>query len=264
MGASDTVSPLDAPLAPSPLDVAYSERARLVAFLARVYPSHWAADPESPGWPVICVHSPAGQMCWHIGPADIALFPEGIETRESDWDGHTTAQKYERLGALGLAARGQSARFNAMPGTVEHYMWRLIGAADRMRADWAETPPGSPRRNELWRDVHTAADVASAALEDGPAEAERMVQADRKMQERERRVSVPAEDPRPRRFRLERDVDVSGVSGTGIVADGVVWPDGSADVRWRGPRPSAVHWDRFDDAEQVHGHGGASRFVFLD
>ncbi|MCK9896952.1 hypothetical protein [Frankia sp. AgB32] len=68
----------------------------------------------------------------------------------------------------------------------------------------------------------------------------------------------------PRRFQLDRQVDVSGVSGTGIVADGVRWPDGSADVRWRGDRPSAVHWDRMEHAEQIHGHGGATRIVWLD
>ncbi|MCT9932427.1 hypothetical protein N5079_19690 [Planotetraspora sp. A-T 1434] len=68
----------------------------------------------------------------------------------------------------------------------------------------------------------------------------------------------------PRRFQLHRDQDISGVSGTGIVADGVLWPDGTADLRWRGPRPSAVHWDRLDDAEAIHGHNGATRFVWLD
>ncbi|MFH9426392.1 hypothetical protein [Streptomyces sp. NPDC017529] len=68
----------------------------------------------------------------------------------------------------------------------------------------------------------------------------------------------------PRRFYLERHTDVTGMSGTGRVADGVLWPDGTASVRWRGPRPSIVHWDRLDDAETVHGHGGATRIVWVD
>lgn len=68
----------------------------------------------------------------------------------------------------------------------------------------------------------------------------------------------------PRRFYLQRNTDVTGVSGTGRVADGVLWPDGSADVRWLGERPSAVHWDRFDDAVAVHGHGGSTVIVWLD
>ncbi|MFI8104731.1 hypothetical protein [Streptomyces sp. NPDC086023] len=68
----------------------------------------------------------------------------------------------------------------------------------------------------------------------------------------------------PRRFHLLRHHDVSGVSGTGIVAHGVLWPDGTASVRWTGERPSTVTWDRISDAEAVHGHGGATEIVWLD
>lgn len=68
----------------------------------------------------------------------------------------------------------------------------------------------------------------------------------------------------PRRFHLQRDTDITGVSGTGRVADGVLWPDGSVAIRWRGDRPSSVHWDRIADAEHVHGHGGATRLVWDD
>lgn len=65
-----------------------------------------------------------------------------------------------------------------------------------------------------------------------------------------------------RRFRLERDVDVSGVSGAGVVADGVVFSDGVTVVRWRGARRSTVVWDSLDDVEAIHGHGGATRVVW--
>jgi len=68
----------------------------------------------------------------------------------------------------------------------------------------------------------------------------------------------------PRRFYLDRHTDVTGVSGTGRVADGVLWPDGTASLRWRGDRPSIVFWDRMADAEHVHGHVGATRIVWLD
>lgn len=69
---------------------------------------------------------------------------------------------------------------------------------------------------------------------------------------------------RPRLFHLQRDHDVSGVSGTGRVADGVLWPDGTVSLRWIGARPSVVFWDRLEDAEHVHGHGGATRIVWTD
>lgn len=68
----------------------------------------------------------------------------------------------------------------------------------------------------------------------------------------------------PRRFYLDRTTDITGASGTGRVADGVLWPDGTASLRWLGERPSTVHWDRIEDAEAVHGHGGYTRIVWLD
>lgn len=68
----------------------------------------------------------------------------------------------------------------------------------------------------------------------------------------------------PRRFHLQRDTDVSGTSGTGRVADGVQWPDGTASLRWRGPYASTVHWDSITDAEYIHGHGGHTRIVWDD
>lgn len=68
----------------------------------------------------------------------------------------------------------------------------------------------------------------------------------------------------PRRFRLERAVDVSGVSGIGVVAHGVLWPDGGVTVRWRGEHPSTVIWAGIDAVEHVHGHGGATQIVWLD
>lgn len=69
----------------------------------------------------------------------------------------------------------------------------------------------------------------------------------------------------PRLFVLRRHVDVSGISGTGNVADGVEWPDGTASIRWRGEHPSVVHWDRGRvSVELIHGHGGATEVVFAD
>lgn len=83
-----------------------------------------------------------------------------------------------------------------------------------------------------------------------------------------------------RRFELHRDVDVTGVSGEGVVADGIeyfksldiTWPDGlntllpSGWVRivWRGQRPSTVLWPSAQMAMEVHGHGGHTRLVWLD
>ncbi len=68
----------------------------------------------------------------------------------------------------------------------------------------------------------------------------------------------------PRRFQLHRDTDITGASGTGLVADGTIWPDGTVSIRWRGDRPSVVFWEELSHAYAVHGHGGHTRFVWLD
>lgn len=68
----------------------------------------------------------------------------------------------------------------------------------------------------------------------------------------------------PRRFHLQRNVDITGASGTGRVADGVLWPDGTATLRWKGERASTVNWDRIGDAEAIHGHGGHTVIVWDD
>lgn len=65
-----------------------------------------------------------------------------------------------------------------------------------------------------------------------------------------------------RTFRLERDEDVTGVSGTGVVARGVEFDDGSCVIRWHGRDRSTVLWPDVEAAERIHGHNGTTRFVF--
>ena len=66
-------------------------------------------------------------------------------------------------------------------------------------------------------------------------------------------------------FVLMRDTDVSGVSGTGIVADGVAFPDGTVALRWRGGNPTSVvfHDNGVESVEAILEHGGATRLVWL-
>lgn len=67
-----------------------------------------------------------------------------------------------------------------------------------------------------------------------------------------------------RLFELHRDHDVSGVSGIGIVAEGVQFSDGTCVVRWVASRGSTVVWQSIDDVVAIHGHGGATRVVWLE
>ncbi|MEU1986130.1 hypothetical protein [Nocardia sp. NPDC019395] len=64
-------------------------------------------------------------------------------------------------------------------------------------------------------------------------------------------------------FQLHRDRDRTGYSGTGVVADGVVWPDGTVSMRWRGPVRTTVEAASLTDIETIHGHDGATRVVLV-
>lgn len=68
----------------------------------------------------------------------------------------------------------------------------------------------------------------------------------------------------PRRFQLVRDVDVTGVSGTGVVAHGVEFPDGTCAYRWATGTATTNVADSVADVEVIHGHGGATRVEWLD
>jgi hypothetical protein len=84
-------------------DKAYSERARLVAYLAACYPSEIVpAESDSGAWFLVFVTTPAGQMSWHLHEDDLDLFEPLLNAPETgiEWDGHTTEQKYERLAEL--------------------------------------------------------------------------------------------------------------------------------------------------------------------
>lgn len=72
-----------------------------------------------------------------------------------------------------------------------------------------------------------------------------------------------------RTFQLIRVTDHTGISGTGTVADGCEFPDGTTAVRWReltpdtdnyqrGVRATTVIFPSVEAVEALHGHGGAT------
>lgn len=68
-----------------------------------------------------------------------------------------------------------------------------------------------------------------------------------------------------RTFYLEREQDVTGISGTGRVAEGVQFSDGVVAIRWIvGEHRSTVVWPNVEAVEAIHGHGGATRLVWND
>lgn len=62
-------------------------------------------------------------------------------------------------------------------------------------------------------------------------------------------------------FHLVRIEDESGISGTGIVARGVVLPSGAAVLEWQTFHSSVCLYKNIGDVEAIHGHGGKTILV---
>jgi hypothetical protein len=77
------------------------------------------------------------------------------------------------------------------------------------------------------------------------------------------RVStMKGRQPVLRVFQLLRDEDISGVSGVGRVAVGVVFPSGKVVLEWLGENRSFEIFDTIEYVDRIHGHGGKTRVVF--
>lgn len=73
-----------------------------------------------------------------------------------------------------------------------------------------------------------------------------------------------AEISGPWRFRLRRVVDASGVSGTGYVADGVRFADGTCVLRWTTSKASTAVYADHETLMDIHGHNGATVCEWVD
>lgn len=69
---------------------------------------------------------------------------------------------------------------------------------------------------------------------------------------------------RMRRFVLDRAVDVSGTSGTGLVAEGIVFSDGTTVLRWTVALTSTAIYDSIEDLIEIHGHNGSTVLRWVD
>lgn len=107
-----------AELAEAERDQAYRERAQVLAWIASGLPSVVtpAPDVDEPGWLLLFLYPhPDAQLSWHIAPRDVALFADvehvGPEDSRVQWDGHSSAEKYERIAWLTrMTAAAQQAR----------------------------------------------------------------------------------------------------------------------------------------------------------
>jgi hypothetical protein len=70
-----------------------------------------------------------------------------------------------------------------------------------------------------------------------------------------------------RTFELHRDDDETGISGTGVVAEGIEFSDGHVAMRWqthRSDHHSTVIWEHIGSVEVIHGHNGKTRIVWTE
>lgn len=67
-----------------------------------------------------------------------------------------------------------------------------------------------------------------------------------------------------RRFHFMRLEDASGVSGCGIVAEGVVFSNGKVALEWLSAHASTAFYDCLADVEFIHGHSGKTKIIFDD
>lgn len=76
--------------------------------------------------------------------------------------------------------------------------------------------------------------------------------------------------PEFRRFVFNRKVDVTGISGTGVRVEGVVFSDGWGVSHWldmppmNEPKTEVWHNPGVDPLLKISGHNGASEVVWLD
>ena len=65
-----------------------------------------------------------------------------------------------------------------------------------------------------------------------------------------------------KKFYLIRNDDVSGVSGIGRVAEGVVFSNGKCALNWLTQYTSCAIYDDIETLKAIHEHGGRTELVF--
>lgn len=62
-------------------------------------------------------------------------------------------------------------------------------------------------------------------------------------------------------FWLQRVEDESGVSGVGLVAEGVIFSNGWCALTWLTEHTSVAFYQGIEEVEAIHGHDGKTKIV---
>ena len=86
--------------------------------------------------------------------------------------------------------------------------------------------------------------------------------AEPKLGDRPKRDTMGSQNNGMRTFHLHREEDESGVSGTGVVAEGVLLTNTKVVVSWLTIHKSIAIYDSLAEMQAIHGHGGKTRIVW--
>ena len=64
-----------------------------------------------------------------------------------------------------------------------------------------------------------------------------------------------------RKFYLLRHTDVNGFSGTGCVAEGILFDDGTGAMTWLTPMKTVTVFMKMADIRTMHGHDGKTEVI---
>ena len=63
---------------------------------------------------------------------------------------------------------------------------------------------------------------------------------------------------------MNRSKDESGISGTGIVAEGLQFSSKKCVISWLSDTPSIEIYDSIDEVKRIHGHQGETQIKWID
>jgi hypothetical protein len=72
----------------------------------------------------------------------------------------------------------------------------------------------------------------------------------------------PLTASRARTFKLVREDDETGISGTGIVAEGIEFSNGMCAMSWLTAMHSVAIYPNAKQLEAIHGHNGRTKLAF--
>ena len=144
------------------IDKVYAERNKMVALCQRLalllhtlipecsIDAGMGRDPqEQEDWQTVAyLDLPAGQCSWHIHDSEKHLF-EGIPPYRRDWDGHSTAMKYQRVCEPQL----DKIYEQLFPFVLAHHTG-LKSLTDEFKTDTIATREEDKEEEEEERDTH--------------------------------------------------------------------------------------------------------------